>query len=66
MTDSCLSDKPCSSLDYSFSVEEVHALARFFRKNQDGIPDVLFTFASKIEREIYNSMSIDEAESFYS
>lgn len=66
MTDSPLSEKNCSTLDYSFSVEEVRALARLFRKNQDDLPDALFTFASKIEREIYNSMSIDEAESFYS
>lgn len=66
MTGSCVSENPCFSLDYSFNAEEVRALARFFRKNQDALPDALFAFASKIEREIYNSMSIDEAESFYS
>lgn len=66
MTGSCVSENSCFSLDYSFNAEEVRALARLFRKNQDALPDALFAFASKIEREIYNSMSIDEAESFYS
>ena len=54
------------SLDYHFNENEIKLLARFFRKNQEQLPDGLIDFATKIERVIYNSMSIDEAQSFYS
>ena len=54
------------TLDYHFSETEIKFLARFFRKNQEHLPDELLNFSSQIERAIYNSMSIDEAEEFYS
>lgn len=54
------------SFDYHFSEREIKALARFFRKNQERLPSELADFSMKIERVIYNFMSIDEAESFYS
>ena len=53
-------------LDYHFNEREIRVLARFLRKNQEHIPDELLDFATKIERVMYNSMSIDEAEAFYS
>ncbi len=52
-------------LDYHFSSEEVQALARHFRNIQGEIPDSLISFATAIERAIYDVMSIDEAEAFY-
>ncbi len=57
---------PSLSLDYHFNEREIRNLARFFRNHQEMIPDALINFATKIERAIYNSMSIDEAEAFYS
>ncbi|WP_294430176.1 hypothetical protein [uncultured Treponema sp.] len=67
MMDSDDSLRPSSLvLDYHFSEREVRSLARFFRNHQEVIPDALLGFASKIERTIYNSMSIDEAAAFYS
>ena len=54
------------SLDYHFNEREIKLLARFFRNNQERLPDGLLNFSMKIERAIYNSMSIDEAEAFYS
>ena len=53
-------------LDYRFTQREIRVLAKFLRKNQGQIPDELLDFAAKIERVIYDSMSIDEAEAFYS
>ncbi len=54
------------SLEYNFNEREIRSLARFLRNNQEQIPDALLAFATKVERAIYNSMSIDEAEAFYS
>jgi len=54
------------SLDYHFSVQEIAILARFFRKHQNELPDGLKFFAGAVEKTVYNSMSIDEAERFYS
>ena len=53
-------------MDYHFSEREIRQLARFLRNNQESLPDELINFATKIERAIYNSMTIDEAEAFYS
>ena len=59
--------KPVSfSLDYHFTEREIKILAKFFRSHQESIPDGLLDFSTKIERVIYNSMSIGEAEAFYS
>lgn len=54
------------SLDYHFTEREVRILAKLFRNNQERIPDGLLDFAEKIEKTIYDSMSITEAEYFYS
>lgn len=53
-------------LDYHFSEQEIRILARIFRNHQEELPDGIIGFASKVERVMYNSMSIDEAEAFYS
>ncbi|MBQ4378441.1 MAG: hypothetical protein II821_04520 [Treponema sp.] len=54
------------SLDYHFNEREIRLLARFFRNNEEKLPDGLLDFTSQIERAIYNSMSIAEAQAFYS
>lgn len=54
------------TLSYNFSESEIKLLARFFRNHQENLPDGLLEFSNKIERAIYNSMSIDEAQAFYS
>ena len=61
-----LSDVDDLHLTYDFSKRELRILARMLRKHQDKIPEGLEDFASAVERAIYNSMSIDEAEAFYS
>ncbi len=53
-------------LDYRFNEREIKLLASLFRKYQAQIPDGLIDFMTKIERKIYNSMTIEEAEEFYS
>lgn len=54
------------SLTYSFTPREVSTLARLFRKYQDKIPEELIDFSLAIEKEIYNNLSIEEAQIFYS
>ncbi len=54
------------SLDYHFTEREIRILARFFRNHQEEIPDGLLDFSMKVERVVYSSMSIGEAEAFYS
>ena len=54
------------SLDYHFNEHEIRLLAKFFRNNQEKLPDGLLDFSAKIERAIYTSMSIAEAQAFYS
>ncbi len=54
------------SLSYTFNEREIKVLARLFRKNQAELPLELEDFAFKIEQIIYNSMSIEEVETFYS
>ncbi|MBO6218863.1 MULTISPECIES: hypothetical protein [unclassified Treponema] len=66
MTNDSFSEKTSLSLDYHFNESEIKILARLLRNNQEQIPDALLDFSMKIERAIYNSMSIDEAEAFYS
>ena len=48
------------------SPQEIRVLAHFFREQQANIPDGLEEFAMAVEKAIYNSMSIDEAQAFYS
>lgn len=52
-------------LDYHFSEMEIKLLVRIFRNQEEHIPDGLVNFVTKIERAIYNSMSIGEAEAFF-
>lgn len=66
MTEQESSSQASLSLEYKFNDREIRSLARFLRNNQEQIPDALLGFAIKVERAIYNSMSIDEAEAFYS
>ena len=55
-----------NSLSYTFTPRETACLARFLRVHQSEIPDGLSDFVKTVENTIYNSMSIDEAEKFYS
>jgi hypothetical protein len=59
-------DENTHSLSYTFSPRETACLARFLRVHQSEIPDGLSDFVKTVENAIYNSMSIDEAEKFYS
>ncbi|MCK9169201.1 MAG: hypothetical protein M0P01_02165 [Treponema sp.] len=54
------------SFTYSFTPQETEILAHFMRKHQDEIPAGLTNFSKTIEDKVYNAMSIDEAEKFYS
>lgn len=53
-------------LNYNFSSEEIKYLARFFRCFQDRLPKELECFSFALERAIYQNMSIDEVEKFFS
>ena len=54
------------SFSYHFSPRETSHLAHFLRKHQAELPDALLDFLKTVENVIYNSMSITEAEKFYS
>ncbi|MFA6856371.1 MAG: hypothetical protein WCR31_04100 [Treponema sp.] len=54
------------SFTYSFTPQETEMLAYFLRKHQAEIPAGLVGFSKTIENIVYNAMSIDEAEKFYS
>lgn len=54
------------TLDYHFGPAEIVDLAKFLRKNEEVLPDSLIKFSSSIEKIIYENLSIDEAETFYS
>lgn len=66
MTDITSADTTTGAFDYQFNEQEVKILAKLFRRHQEELPDGILDFATKIERFIYNSMSIDEAAAFYS
>lgn len=53
-------------LTYSFTTQEVGALARFLRDKENELPEGLENFASSLERAIYNNLTIEEAKRFYS
>ena len=60
------SDVEDLDLTYHFSKQELRILARFIRQHQTQIPEGLEDFAAAVEKAMYNSMSVDEAEVFYS
>lgn len=57
---------PQLELEYTFSPREIRILARYFREHQNTIPTELEAFAQALESCVYNTMSIQEAELFYS
>ncbi|MBR7064936.1 MAG: hypothetical protein IKI31_07315 [Treponema sp.] len=61
-----VSKKSSLSFTYNFSHRETSHLAYFLRKHQNEVPDALADFLKAVESAIYNSMTIDEAEKFYS
>lgn len=54
------------SLSYDFTPEEIKLLAKFFRKNQETLPDGLFSFLSAVEKSIYKTLPMREVATFYS
>ncbi len=54
-----------SALTYSFTEEELKSLVRFLRVKQEILPPELYMFYSVLEKAIYDSMSIEEAEEFF-
>jgi hypothetical protein len=61
-----MTDNNQLTLSYNFNERELRMLAKVLRKNQDKIPDDLRYFASTVEKAVYNAMTIDEVEKFYS
>lgn len=57
---------PAMTMDYHFNARELSTIARFLRKKADEIPEELIDFYTAVERTVYDSLSIDEAEQFYS
>ncbi|MDE5899624.1 MAG: hypothetical protein K2H09_10255 [Treponemataceae bacterium] len=54
------------AMTYDFSSEEIIALALHFRSRQGRIPSELADFAAAIEKAVYDSLSIGEAQRLYS
>lgn len=54
------------SLDYHFNEREVMEMARFLRSMESDIPDALTDFYTVLQRKVYDSLSLGEAEHFYS
>ena len=59
--------KPASlSFSYEFSSDETALIAHFFRAHEESIPSGLEKFMHAVERAVYDSISIGDAERFYS
>ncbi len=61
-----ITEERALSLDYKFSPAEIKYLAKFFRCFQDKIPRELEQFSFALEKAIYQNMSVDEVEKFFS
>lgn len=57
-----MSDSPFS---YTFSEDELKSLIRFLRERQNDLPQELYLLYSVLEKKIYDSMSVEEAEEFF-
>ncbi|MCQ2613332.1 MAG: hypothetical protein MJ183_07000 [Treponemataceae bacterium] len=57
-----MSDTPFS---YTFTEDELKSLIRFLRKKQNDLPQELYLLYSVLEKAIYDSMSVEEAEEFF-
>ncbi len=59
------SSKGKFSLDYNFTSREIAVLARYFRNNQESIPQELDKFSKAVEAAIYSALTLDEASEFF-
>ncbi|MBO4629206.1 MAG: hypothetical protein J5687_04550 [Treponema sp.] len=59
-------DEKKFTLSYNFTSNEVAALAKFLRDNQEALPDGLEYFYKALEDSVYKSLSLDEVKKFYS
>ena len=59
-------DEKKFTLSYNFTSNEVAALAKFLRDNQETLPDGLEYFYKALEDSVYKSLSLDEVKKFYS
>ena len=59
-------DEKKFTLSYNFTSNEVAALAKFLRDNQEVLPDGLEYFYKALEDSVYKSLSLDEVKKFYS
>ena len=65
MTDDVM--KPESlSFSYEFSPNETALIAHFFRDHEESIPSGLKKFVHAVEKAVYDSIPIGDAEKFYS
>ena len=53
-------------LDYSFSKNELFQLTKYLRSKQEELPEGLELFYKTLEDSIYNCMSLQEVQRFYS
>lgn len=53
------------SFNYSFSLEQAKELCLFLRRNEIGCSKYLNSLEIELQNFIYNSMTIDEAESYF-
>ncbi len=50
---------------YQFSLDEIRTLIRFLRRHEEHLDPALENFMGAVEKYIYNTMTIDEAETFF-
>lgn len=53
------------SLSYTFKSEEIALLAKFFRNNQDKLPEGLELFERAVQDSVYNALSLEQIREFY-
>jgi len=51
--------------DYSFSETELKSLALLLRKHEEGLDPALDGFLQFLEKYVYSTMTIEEAELFF-
>ena len=54
-----------SSFSYNFSIQEAKDLVLLLRKHEKELPNSLIDFSISLQQQVYNSMTIDEAENFF-
>jgi hypothetical protein len=53
------------NFSYNFDSEETAKLAKFFRENQERLPNGLEKFSKALEDAVYHGLSLEQARKFF-